>query len=76
MIIGLGDDDDVDTTTYGAAFSRAESARAGALPPREEPRRAAVDPQTENLDSQGLDSVRFLISRGGMPRSIGNLPEI
>ena len=28
-----------------------------------------------NLESQGFDSVRFLLRRGGIPRSMGNSPE-
>ena len=35
-----------------------------------------VNPQTKNLDFRGFDWSRFLIPRGGIPRSIGNLPEI
>ena len=34
-----------------------------------------INPQTKHLDFQGFDSVRFLIPRGGIPRSIGHLPE-
>ena len=31
---------------------------------------------TKNLDFRGFDSIIFLISRGGIPRSIGDFPEI
>ena len=34
----------------------------------------AVNPQTENLESRGRDSSRFIISRGGIPRSVGQFP--
>ena len=34
-----------------------------------------VSPQTKNLDFRGLDSSRFLVSRGVIPRSIGDFPE-
>ena len=37
---------------------------------------SAAKPQTKNLDSRGDDSSRFLILRGGIPRSIGNSTEI
>ena len=33
-------------------------------------------PRTKNLDLRGLDPGRFSMSRGGIPRCIGNLPEI
>ena len=35
-----------------------------------------ADPETENPEFQGFDSVRFLVSSDGIPRSIGNFPEI
>ena len=38
--------------------------------------RPTACPQTENLDVQGFDSSRFVMSRGGIPRSTGNFPEI
>ena len=34
------------------------------------------NPHTKNLDSQSFDSVRFLILRGGIPRSMVNCPEV
>ena len=38
---------------------------------------ASINPRTKNLYFRGCDdSGRFLILRGGIPRSIGNLPEI
>ena len=35
-----------------------------------------VNPQTKSLECQGFDSSRFLILRGGIPRSLGHFPEI
>ena len=29
----------------------------------------AVNPRTKNLESQGLDAIRFVMLRGGIPRS-------
>ena len=35
-----------------------------------------ASPRTENPGSQGSDSVRFSILRGGIPRSVGNFPDV
>ena len=35
-----------------------------------------ANPQTNDVDLRGFDSSRFLNLRGGIPRSIGNIPEI
>ena len=37
-------------------------------------KRATSAPEIKNLDFRGFDSSRFLILRGGIPRSIGNSP--
>ena len=54
--------------------------RTGLSPPVETPRglvrSPAVSSRTRNLDFGGFDSGRFLIQRGGIPRSTGTSLEI